>query len=176
MIMSELADYRKKLYWICDECGCENEFNENEQNAICPSCGAAASRKAIQDAKHALEEYKKEKKRIEEAERVKKAELYKAQQRAKRNELIVKSFHVVPYVYIVALIAALVLTVMHIFAQKLDISNQWIHTVSMINTGEAVRHIKAAVSALIHVKKAEFINASEMLSSNTAMLVGNLSQ
>ena len=139
--MSELEELKKKLYWICEDCGYEVDFNENEQNEICPSCGAPAPRHAIQEARSALEQYKKAVIEQQEAERLRQLELFKAEQRAKRNERIAKTFHVIPYAYIFILIAALALTVVDIASKNMDVSALWDNTVSIMSSTAAGRGV-----------------------------------
>ena len=174
--MSELAELRKKLYWICEDCGCEVDFNENEQNEICPSCGAPAPRQAIQEARSALEQYKKAIIKQQEAERIRQLELFKAEQRAKRNERIVKSFHVIPYAYIFILIAALALTIVHIASKKMDVSQLWNNMVSIMSSRSAARHFMTSVTAMIHTWSTGFSRSLKVFGGNISMITASLGQ
>lgn len=51
------------MYWVCEECGWENEYSDEIKYTECQCCGSAASAKNIADATKALKRFHQEEER-----------------------------------------------------------------------------------------------------------------
>lgn len=169
--MSRLAEYEKKLYWICEECGNEVEYNEKEKNVLCPSCGMPASEETIREAEKTLDMYLSEKARTEKEEKIRQLKIYKAEQAVKRVQLATKTIHYIPYLLMFILVAALALTAVSIAVQEKNINTVWSGIISIFKDNSALRHIRTSLNTFIQTKQYNLERSVDLFGENTVMLI-----
>lgn len=95
------------MYWVCEECGWENEYSDEIKYAECQCCGSAASAKNIADATKALNRFhqEEERRKREEAIRLKNEK----RQQAINGAMVgyIKLLRVLPKINITATVIAI---------------------------------------------------------------------
>lgn len=99
------------MYWVCEECGWENEYSDEVKYTECQCCGSPATEKNITEATKALNRFhqEEERRKREEAIRLKVEKRQQAINGAMAGYIIV--LRVLPKVNIVATIIAILVII-----------------------------------------------------------------
>lgn len=167
--MSETAE-NSSLYWICEECGNEVEFEGNFENMICPSCLTPASDREINKIKTEIERRRKEKERIEKEKKRIALQQYQAQLRAKREALAAKSVHGISILYTIIIIAGLVLTLVSAFSQHQDVAKIWENMSSVAVKGSSLYNFGVSLGSFLERNVNALVSSGGMLKDNLGMI------
>ncbi|MBR5020037.1 MAG: hypothetical protein IKY17_00265 [Oscillospiraceae bacterium] len=94
------------MYWVCEDCGWENEYGDSVRYTHCQCCGAGATAKNIADASRALERFHRE------AERLKRMEALRLGNKKRQQAIdgvmrkFVRFLRILPFVNIAAFVIA----------------------------------------------------------------------
>lgn len=154
------------MYWLCDECGWENEYSDAKKITECECCSAPASAKNIADAEKALARFHAE------AEKRRKAELLKAQLEKRQKAIngfitgFTRTLKILPVLNTVVVALAVLWISVSIFTGESSISQVWTRATLNIQEITVLNRISTSFDKVVQFTGDQFENYYTAVKSN----------
>lgn len=159
------------MYWICEECGHENEYSDEVKYTECLCCGSPASAKNITEATKALNRFhqEEERRKREEAIRVKTEKRQQAINSAMAG--YIKFLRALPKINIAATIIAIILIVGSFITGDASGEALWNRLSSNVQEIQCFEHVGESLSMTNQLLADRFSSYFHTLSSNNEYLI-----
>lgn len=161
------------MYWVCEECGWENEYSDAIKYTDCQCCGSPASQKNIADASKALNRFhqEEERRKREDAIRLKNEKRQQSFDGAMGG--FVKFLRTLPIMNVTAFVIAMILIVGSFITGDASFEVLFNQVSSNIQEVRVWEHIGESFDMTGQLLTDHFSSSLDSLASNNKYLIEN---